>query len=91
MLPVWRRDGREIYYLAPSEELVAVEVNADSTFAVGTSTTLFRSPLAPGTHGSPYDAAADGQRFLFAIPSGNAMPPMTTILNWTSLVTKTDR
>jgi Tol biopolymer transport system component len=91
MLPVWRRDGREIFYLAPSGELVAVSVNADSTFAVGGSTTLFRTPLASAAQGSPFEAAADGQRFLFAIPTANAMPPMTTILSWTSLVTKTDR
>ena len=89
--PVWRPDGREIYYLTPSAELVAVSVNADSTFAVGKSTTLFRAPSSIAVLGSPYEAAADGQRFLFAVPPANAIPPMTMVLNWTSLATNKDR
>jgi hypothetical protein len=92
MYPAWRRDGRELYYVKPTGELVAVSVNPEM-FAVGTSTTLFRASLGSSpTAGSPFDATADGQRFLFAAaPVGTTTPPMTTILNWTTLVTKADR
>jgi hypothetical protein len=38
-----------------------------------------------------FDAAADGQRFLFAIPLGNVTPPVTTVLNRTSLAASTDQ
>jgi len=84
--PTWRRDGRELYYINPAGDLVAVEVNAESAFAIGKSTTLFRTALGLGIIGFPYDAAADGTRFVFAIPSGNITPPITTILNWPSLM-----
>jgi len=91
LFPAWRRDGRELYYVKPSGELVAVSVNPEA-FAVGASTTLFRSPLGTGpAQGSLYDATSDGQRFLFAAPTGNTAPPMTTLLNWTSVFTKADR
>lgn len=84
--PVWRRDGRELYYLTPSGEVVAVAVETDSIFALGKATTLFRLPAPPVGQGAPYDASADGQRFLFALPPRNASPPITAVLNWTSLV-----
>jgi Tol biopolymer transport system component len=84
--PAWRGDGRELYYIASTGDLMAVAVNTAASFAVGASTRLFRSPLRPATQGSVYDVTADGQRFLFAVPVGNSTPPLTTILNWTSLV-----
>jgi Tol biopolymer transport system component len=90
-LPVWRRDGRELYYLAPSGELIAVMVNAESAFTIGISTTLFRTPIPPTSQGSPYAVTADGQRFLLAVPSRAAATPITTIVNWESLATKPDR
>jgi hypothetical protein len=84
--PIWRRDGRELFYVNSTRDLVSVEVKAESAFAIGQSTTLFRTTIALGTPGFPYDATADGTRFVFAIPSGNTTPPITTILNWSSLM-----
>jgi Tol biopolymer transport system component len=84
--PIWRRDGRELFYVNSTRDLVSVEVKAESAFAIGKSTTLFRTTIALGTPGFPYDATADGTRFVFAIPSGNTTPPITTILNWSSLM-----
>jgi Tol biopolymer transport system component len=84
--PIWRRDGRELYYINSTSDLVAVEVKAESAFAIAQSTTLFRTALGFATPGFPYDVSADGMRFVFAIPSGNTTPPITTILNWSSLI-----
>jgi eukaryotic-like serine/threonine-protein kinase len=83
---IWRRNGRELYYINSAGNLVAVEVNAESAFAIGQSTTLFRTALGLATPGFPYDVSADGMRFVFAIPIGNTTPPITTILNWSSLM-----
>lgn len=41
--PVWSRDGKELFYIH-DDELVAVEIDADSGFSVGTSHKLFRRP-----------------------------------------------
>jgi len=79
--PVWRRDGRELYYLTPAGDLVAVAVDPESTFTLGKSTTLFRLRVPPTPQGAPYDAATDGQRFLFALAPRNASTPITAILN----------
>ncbi|HEY2855093.1 MAG TPA: protein kinase [Gemmatimonadaceae bacterium] len=59
--PVWRADGRELYYWR-NDTLVAVQVGvADGS--IGGETTLFRAPYqsAPNTM---YDASPDGQRFV---------------------------
>jgi Tol biopolymer transport system component len=88
-LPVWRRDGRELFYLAPSGDLMAVNVMTEGLFTAGTPMRLFRTPLtflAQG--GAPYDVTADGQRFLLTAPVGApASSPLSTILNWPTLVT----
>lgn len=86
MLPVWRGDGRELYYLATSGDLMAVPVTTDPTFTVGKATTLFRTTLPAVAQGATYDAAGDGQRFLMAVPVVNTTPPITTVLNWPSLI-----
>ena len=89
-LPIWRADGRELFYLAPSGDLMAVSVTTDPTFAIGSTTKLFRAPLTFATQGAPYDVAADGQRFLIAAVSGDTTPsPISTILNWTALAART--
>ena len=58
--PVWRADGRELYYWR-SDTLFAVQVGA-SDGSVGSETALFSAPYeaAPNTM---YDASPDGQRF----------------------------
>jgi serine/threonine protein kinase len=91
--PRWRRDGREIYYLDPDRQMVAVSVATDRNFAVGKPTPLFAAPFPfPGSAGNamtiPYDVSADGQRFLVSVPL-TATPevtqtPITVITNWTA-------
>ena len=48
--PKWRRDGRELFYLAPVGRLMAAEVKTDSGFESGLPVALFqthpRQPLS---------------------------------------------
>ena len=64
--PAWRRDGREMFYVAADGALMAVPVTSDARFEHGAEITMFASPpqqvLAP--FAPHYDAAADGKRFL---------------------------
>jgi hypothetical protein len=86
-VPKWRRDGRELYYLSPSGEMVAVAVTTDSAFTIGKSTRLFQIPVAPNIDPASlaYDAAADGQRFLISSPVASSnTSPISVILNWPS-------
>jgi hypothetical protein len=89
--PVWRRDGRELYYLSPANELMAVPVTTETSFTSGRPTMLFRAPPPGATTGTAFAVTADGQRFLFSVAPANAAPPITTVLNWTALMRKTER
>jgi Tol biopolymer transport system component len=77
--PRWRRDGRELFYLAPNGKMMAVEVTAGQQFDIGTPTPLFQTP--PGAIVG--DVSADGKRFLLVTPVGpSASAPFTVVMNW---------
>jgi|KBSMisStaDraftv2_1062788.scaffolds.fasta_scaffold06272_3 Tol biopolymer transport system component len=60
----WRRDGKELFFMAPDSRLMAAEVNSDGRdFEVSGVKPLFdvHFPYAPY---HAFDVAADGQRFL---------------------------
>jgi len=81
--PVWRRDGRELFYIAADGKLMAVEVKTGSKFEAGAPKPLFDT--RPG--GRQFDISPDGRRFLLANVSEDAgHTPMTVVVNWTSQV-----
>ena len=82
--PRWRRDGREIYYLARDGRIMAVEVNQQgSTFEVGAETPLFT--IRTQRLGSIYQVTPDGQRFLVNVAVEEEHPsPLTLVMNWTA-------
>jgi Tol biopolymer transport system component len=90
MQPRWRRDGSEVFYLAPDQMLMAMPVSSKSGyFDAGRATPLFRTRLQPiGSQitglGAFYDVTPDGQRFLINGPPADAGPPITVVLNWTA-------
>jgi Tol biopolymer transport system component len=83
--PRWRRDGRELFYLTPDGTIVAVPVQAASTFTHGRSTPLFRIrvPSFRDRGWNPrYVPAADGQRFLVNAIEDPVPSPISVILDW---------
>jgi len=77
LMPQWRGDGREIFYLSLDNRLMAVSVDLSSGAPVpGNPTTLF--PLPPQ---SDYAVSRDGQRFLINKTVKDAAP-ITILLNW---------
>lgn len=65
MHPVWRGDGRELYYWREGA-LVAVQIGKtrdDEPLAIGTQSELFRAPYE-GALNTMYDVSPDGQRFV---------------------------
>jgi Tol biopolymer transport system component len=80
----WRRDGRELFYIADGK-LMAVEVRPGrAAFQAGVPAVLFEVNLDPGTLGrNRYVVSPDGQRFLIITPSGLAeRAALTVVLNW---------
>jgi Tol biopolymer transport system component len=85
--PRWRRDGRELFYLAPDQKLMAVPVRLGSTFEAGAPASLFEANINPAAGsagiGHQYDVSADGQRFLLNLElRETATTPLTVVLNW---------
>jgi Tol biopolymer transport system component len=85
--PRWRRDGKELFYVAPQGRLMAVSVgllSGGDAPTIGTAAPLFTTHLAGldfPRHG--YDVAADGQRFLLNVVETEAnAAPITLVVNW---------
>ncbi len=89
-LPRWRRDGRELYYVAPDDKLMAVPVAPGANFGTGTPVPLFDV----GSYGRRnnryvYDVSADGQKILLLRPLEDATTrPLTVVQHWTALLKK---
>jgi eukaryotic-like serine/threonine-protein kinase len=85
--PRWRRDGREIVYLAPDGKLIAVAVNGTgASLAITGTEALFQTKPAPGP-GTAFDMTADGQRFVVNSVIATTMPPSLIVLyNWPALI-----
>jgi hypothetical protein len=73
--PHWRGDGKELFYLAPNEKMMAVGVTLDREFHAGTPTPLFQAPQGAIVG----DVTRDGQRFLMV---QSATAPFTVVVNW---------
>ena len=78
--PRWRRDGKELFYVAMDRTLVSVPVRAGVVFEPGPPTRLFEIP----TEGyNQYDVSPDGLRFLVNARTERNLP-VNVVLNWTS-------
>jgi Tol biopolymer transport system component len=85
--PRWRRDGKELFYLASDGKLMAAAVNEGPPFEAGVATPLFqtrRRERISATDLFSYDVSADGQRFLVNSDVGEvASSPLNLVLHWT--------
>jgi hypothetical protein len=86
IMPVWRPDGRELYYLNPGGAMMAAPVTATGSAIVpGTPVVLFQTRIDGGgvdaQQGRQYDVAPDG-RFLINMELENAASPITLLMNW---------
>ena len=86
--PRWRRDGKEIFYVATDGKLMAVEVSTAPRFSAGNPKPLFDTLIYRTTVGYPvfrFAVTPDGKRFLIdTVPTAaqNSTAPITVVLNW---------
>jgi predicted Ser/Thr protein kinase len=82
--PRWRRDGKELFFLSPDRQIMAVAVQQGTEIEFGPPAALFHLPtsyrsLAPVTVG--YEVSRDGQKFL--VPVRKAVgAPLQVVVNW---------
>jgi Tol biopolymer transport system component len=88
--PRWRRDGRELFFLAADARLMAAPVRAGEPVDLGAPLSLFRSPTTASNRSElalwdDYVVSPDGQRFLIRVDliSRDTMP-LTVALGWTA-------
>jgi Tol biopolymer transport system component len=84
--PRWGADGKELFFIAPDDKLMAVPVRTSgSTFDAGTPTMLFQTRIVANTNSSTkpqYAVSRDG-RFLFNQPTEESTTsPITILQNW---------
>lgn len=86
----WRDDGKELFYLAPDLNLMAVPVStsgvqSQQAFQSGTPTALFKIP----SNTLSWDVTADGKRVLLVVRTDDsASEPYTIVQNWMLLLKK---
>jgi Tol biopolymer transport system component len=90
--PRWRRDMTELFYLAPTGDLMAAPLARSATLDIGAAKALFRTPFGQLTNitgRNRYDVAPDGERFLMTVPSGGSeSAPITVVLNWAAALAR---
>jgi eukaryotic-like serine/threonine-protein kinase len=85
--PAWRRDGKELFFVAGDGRLTAVPVTIrGSKVELGRAQSLF--PVTVSERHRGYHPSLDGQRFLVAMPESAGEAAITVLLNWRRIVEK---
>ena len=91
--PLWRRDGKELFYISGDTTVMAVPVSTAPTFQrLGAPMALFTAPIYGGgrninTH--RWAAMPNGQKFIInSVLTEAASEPITVITNWKELLKK---
>jgi Tol biopolymer transport system component len=86
-VPMWRGDGRELYFIGPQNRLMAVDVEPGTTFRFSTPRELFKaifSWMAPDDIVRPYAPMPDGRQFAVNVLQERSPQLLTLITDWTS-------
>jgi Tol biopolymer transport system component len=84
----WRRDGKELFYIAGDTKMMAVDVRTTPSFKAGVPQPLFQTRIRPGTGSFMWDASADGKRFLIATVAAEKSDAITIVTNWQTMLKK---
>ncbi len=83
MEPMWKRDGKELFFRNSRGDMYAVPVTTGRHFTHGTPVLLFSHPgLASQEFHRTYDVHPDGKRFLMLRSGGGDAPTINLIFNW---------
>jgi Tol biopolymer transport system component len=83
ILPRWRADGSELFYLAPDLRVMAARIDSQSeSFTVESVAPLFS--INPKPTGWSYDTTPDGQRFIVNSLGDEGRRPLILVTDWLS-------
>lgn len=86
--PIWRKDGKELFYLTGKGQLTSVSFTPGDLPRPGAPTMLFQS-IVPACSTTQYAVGGNGEKFLVLEPAqkGDAMQarePIHVVINWQS-------
>ena len=85
VMPRWRRDGKELFYVSPDWKMMEVKVSTSPVFQSGTPHPLFDTQMVDtGIRTGPisWDIAPDSNRFLIISDNAADTSTLNVILNW---------
>ena len=81
--PRWKADGKELYYVAPGNRVMAAAVAARGGSLVhGHPAALFTAGTLAGGSAQLYDVARDGRFLLITQLADTGTAPITLLQNW---------
>ncbi len=83
VMPRWRRDGKELFYISPDSQMMAVDVGTRQVFNSGNPHALFQTDIVDtGIRTGPmsWDIAPNGRFLIISEMSTDAS--ITVVLNW---------
>jgi Tol biopolymer transport system component len=85
--PIWRGDGKELFYLGPDGALMAVSIDTSRGFDASVPRTLFTTD-ALNNQNMVYAVTKDGMRFLVNARPQQPAAPVTVVVNWMATIQK---
>ena len=83
--PLWRRDGKELYFVNEERKFYAVDVIPGTKFDFDTPRFLFEMRANVFNARNSYVPSRDGQRFLVNMIVDPTEPPLSVIQNWAAI------
>ena len=83
--PLWRRDGKELYFVNEERKFYAVDVIPGTKFDFDTPRFLFQMRANVFNTRNSYVPSRDGQRFLVNMILDPTEPPLSVIQNWAAI------
>ena len=81
--PRWRGDGKEMYYRAPDQKLMAVGIEMEPKFTASVPRALFQGRFETALARNRYLPSPDGSKFFVVGTLGReSITPTTVALNW---------
>lgn len=81
--PLWRGDGRELFFLAPDGSVMAVPVSPSISFSVGDPQAILPAAMTLVIRHA-YTVTPDGQRVLMPVLDQTNPSTLTVVPNWTT-------
>jgi eukaryotic-like serine/threonine-protein kinase len=88
-LPLWSKDGRELFYQEAAGMMIAATVEASATFRIIDRKPLFNASAYGQDlfYGPTYDVSGDGRRFVMTRVKERGFATLVLLQNWTAELT----